>query len=297
MSAALVCPRCGFANPIGATFCARCAERLTPAMQARATPGTQVGPQPARSYTAQLSQASRTDVSRTETGLLLLIFGILLGPIPYVNFIGGILAIIGAILVILGRQAFGMRHSRFVILSLILYLVGLAIAIVNTFAFVFSLVSASLASGTSTSIGQYFSTAFNEFLIVAIVASAVSGIAVLLFTYALQTSTGKLLLWTGYVASLVTGILVFYLVSQALTNAIQQATSGNPANTLSLITSLQALQGQVQLLGLLALIPATINATAYYLVRSRIRSGELPEVPKSSSPQVPSPSPGTMVAK
>ena len=50
-----------------------------------------------------------------------------------------------------------------------------------------------------------------------------------------------------------------------------KATSTNPPNELSLITSLSSLQSQLQLLGWLGLVPATVNATSYYLVWSRIR--------------------------
>ena len=44
MSASLVCPHCGYANPEGASFCADCAGVLRPADKAEASPGQYVRP-------------------------------------------------------------------------------------------------------------------------------------------------------------------------------------------------------------------------------------------------------------
>lgn len=285
MSTSLVCPRCGLANLPGAIFCSRCAERLASAAQTQAVPGTQVGPQKWYEWQAKsFSSSERQGIDRTKTGLLLLIIGMLLGPIPYLNFIGGILAIVGAIMVILGREAFGDQHARFVIISLVLYLVGLGIIFVNAFALGFSLAQASLANGTPSVIGQAFSDAFSQFLVGTIIAGVISGVAILLFTYALQNSNGKILLWTGYATSIIIGVLAYYVISQTITTLVQQAASRSSSNPLSLIQSLQALQVQAQLLGLLGFIPAIINATAYYLVWLKIGRGELPEPVSQSSP-------------
>lgn len=203
---------------------------------------------------------------------MLLIISILLGPISYASYVGGMLASVGAIMVIMGRQVFGERHSRFVIASLVIYLAGLAAIVVNTIELAFSLLSAGIA-GTPTLAGQAFADAFNQFLIGTIIASAITGIAVLLFTYALQNSTGKVLLWTGYAMTLAIGILVFYILGAEVTSAMRRAISSTPPN----FTVLIELQGRIQLLQLLGLIPATISATAYYLVWSRVKRGELPE--------------------
>jgi len=280
MSTALVCPKCGLANPIGASFCSRCSERLTTTEQAQAVPGTQVGP-PRQWQVWQPKQylpADRQAIDRTQTGLLLLIIGLLLAPIPYVNYVGGILAIVGAILVILGREVFGLRHSRFVIASLIIYLIGLGIVFINAFGFGFSLATAAFSNPNS--IGQAVIDAFNQFLIVLVIGGAVTGIAVLLFTYALQNSTGRILLWTGFASNLAVGILIFYIISGEVTSELQPGTSSGT----SVISILLALQGQIQVLSLLNLVPAVMSATAFYLVRSRINHGELPQAPGPAPP-------------
>lgn len=151
--------------------------------------------------------------------------------------------------------------------------------LVDAFGFAFSLISTSLQGTTPALIGQMVTDSFDQFLIGAIVASMFTGLALVLFTYALQTSGGKILLWIAYAANIGTGILTFFIISQELASAVQQATSG-PGSVASLATSLQSLQGEAQVLGLLGFIPAIIDSTAYYFVRSRITRGEVPEPPK-----------------
>ncbi len=75
-----------------------------------------------------------------------MMIGTILGPVPIITFIGGILSLIGAILVILGRKAFGPEHSRNAIWSIIIYIVGFVIIIIGLIAFAFAIISATIAS-------------------------------------------------------------------------------------------------------------------------------------------------------
>jgi len=208
---------------------------------------------------------------------LLLIIGLLLDPIPYVTYVGGILSVVGAILAILGREVFGFRHSRFVIASIVLYLIGSAIAFFIVFAFV-GFVGDVLNSPNY--VGQVVIDSINQLLIVLAIGGAIAGVAVLLFTYDLQDSTGRILLWTGFASRLAIGILISYIISGELTSALQQGTSSGT----SAISILLGVLGQIQILSLLNLIPAVMSATVFYLVRSRISRGELPEASGPAPP-------------
>lgn len=66
----------------------------------------------------------KKQIDRTKTGILLLLIGTLIGWLLIIGVIGSLLILIGAILVILGRRAFGPSHSRNVILSIVLFFVG-----------------------------------------------------------------------------------------------------------------------------------------------------------------------------
>src|SRR5207245_8237976 len=73
----------------------------------------------------------RKQIDRTKTGLLLLLIGGLISWIPILGILGGLLLLIGAILVILGRQAFGSTHRRNVVIAIRLLLVGIIIRIIH----------------------------------------------------------------------------------------------------------------------------------------------------------------------
>ena len=73
----------------------------------------------------------RKQIERTKWGILLLLFGALISWIPLVGAIGGLLTLIGVILVIVGRKAFGAVHRRNVGISIVLFFVGIAIAVVG----------------------------------------------------------------------------------------------------------------------------------------------------------------------
>jgi hypothetical protein len=275
MSEVLVCTRCGFANPLGQHFCTRCAERLTPRMQSVTTPVSPAHSPASWSPNTPLSYEARKGVDRTFTGVLLIIIGFLLTPLPYANYFGSLLLIIGAILVILGREFFGAKHSRLVMRSLGIYIVGLAVVILNVAVFTDSLASAISVGLSPTALGQLVVQAANQFLVGLIISGAVTGVAILFFTYALQNSTGRLLLWAGYAATIAVGVAVFYIVSSDVATEVQQATSASPPD----LAPIAALQGQIQLIGLINYIPAVLNAIAYSLVLLRIRDGELPATP------------------
>ena len=215
-----------------------------------------------------------------------MMIGTLLGPVPLITFIGGILSLIGAILVILGRKAFGPEHSRNAIWSIIIYIVGFVIIIIGVIAFAFAIISATIASRSGnmtdlTVIAQALTSSFDGLLIAGIVGGAVSSIAYVLFTYQLQNRNGRIILWAAYASSIAIGIINAIIVSALLSDAVQRSIAGGIFNP----DPLRALQNQLQALGLLGFIPAALYATALYLVWSRIGRGELP----ATTPAPPSP--------
>jgi hypothetical protein len=236
-----------------------------------------VQPRAAFGYSAPLPvQHATSDISRTTTGLLLLIVGTLLGPLPYANLVGGILAIVGAILVIVGRKAFGPAHSRNTIWSIIIFCVGLAIVFVSSVVFFLAVTSAAFANATGNalnpaSLSQTLSSSFNTLLIGAAIGGAILGIAQVLFTYAIQNQNGKILLWCGYVASLAVIVVEFIIIGPLIANAASQSFTGTTYNP----APFNSLQTELGLLRLLGFIPAALFASALYLAWSRIGKGEI----------------------
>jgi hypothetical protein len=186
-------------------------------------------------------------IDNTKTGLLLLIIGLAL-----IGAIGALLALIGALLVILGREAFGREHALNVILALIVFFVGLGVTIVGSVALFFA--AFSYRAGP----GSIVQPSFAWIGIASIIGGAVTGISELLLTYALQLSTGRILLWTAYAASIAVSIVNFLFITPLFGG------SGGLLFPTILLSSF------------LGIIPALLYAVAYYLARQRIVHREIP---------------------
>jgi len=213
-----------------------------------------------------------TAIGRTKNGLLLLAVSGLLGPFPILNYLGGILAIVGAVLMILGRGAFGDAHSRNVVLSVVIYIVGLVILFIIGASFALSIASIELSGASGASAAAAISSSFNDLLTGAIVVGAVLGVATILFTYAIQSRTGRILLLAGYVSSLLIGIMVFSIIGPQLSTVVSNSIATRNVDR----SGIDALQSEIQLLRFLNFIPGIIYAVAYYLLWERIDMGDIP---------------------
>jgi len=226
------------------------------------------------------AQERTREVDRTKTGLLLLLIGVLLTPIPYVSIVGDIMIFVGAILVIVGRKAFGAIHARNTIWSIIIFVIGIAVVFAGGLAFGFAVASATIAgiansTVNTTTIGQSLASAFQILLVFSAVGGAIFGIAEVLFTYALQKHLGRILLWAGYSAAIAVSVIEFIIISPLIENAASQSFTGTTYDP----TPFANLQSQLQVLGLLSFIPAIIYASAIYLAWSRVKAHEFPSPP------------------
>jgi hypothetical protein len=207
---------------------------------------------PYYAYTAAYYEAQRREqVDRTGTGILLIAIGFFLSWVPIISFIGDLVAFIGALLVILGRRAFGPKHARNVFWSILIFVGGIVSVIVTFFFALFLYVSNPQGSIATSTFG-------NPYLYVALVWEAFLGLIVVLFVYELELKTGRILLWIAYAGGLVATIVNTFIIS-----------------TLNLVTASNLL-GSLFLTGLVSLIPAVLNGLAYLLARERIVHGEIP---------------------
>ncbi len=272
MSSSLGCPRCGFQNPAGYQFCTNCGAPLGGA--SGLPPPTAAAPAASSGYayvTPPVNYEWPRQVDRTKTGVLLLLIGSLLSWLPYgIGAVGDVLLFIGAILVILGRKAFGPAHSRNVILSIVLFCVGILIVIVVAIVALIPSVASIINSGGVVSPAVQ-AAAQSAGLAGAIAAAVVIGIAEVLFTYALQAQRGRLLLWIAYAANLGVAIALFVILSPAY-------------NTVTTQAEFDQAFGQQVSYSILAVIPSLIFAGADYLAWSRINRREIPPEPTAPIP-------------
>ncbi len=199
-----------------------------------------------------------------------MVIGFILGPLPVIGLIGIILDIIGAIFVIIGRGAFGERHSKYVVISafvyffsnVILFFVGLTLLSDIQQAFLTYRTAAELSAAVSNIIGGY--------VIALAVLAVLIGLATVFFTYTLQNRVGRILLWAGFGGSILLGSLAFVFLAQ-MPAAVDQAVATRD------LSPIIGIVNQIQSLRLLAIIPAIIYALAYLNARSPITNGDIPE--------------------
>ena len=113
---------------------------------------------------------------------------------------------------------------------------------------------------------------FDDLIISILIGGAVMGMAYVIFTYALQDSAGRVLLYIAFATQLAVAVLVAYIVGPQVAGAVAQSFSTGTFDP----SPLRDLQAQLQVLRLIGLIPAVIFAVAYYKAYSRITKGEVP---------------------
>lgn len=276
------CPKCQATSPVGAAFCFRCGGTLeiaSPTAGSLPAPGSPpllaptrydvlLGPAPSP-FTYEL----RRGVDRTRTGVGLLAIGALLSWISAIGFLGSLISLAGAILVILGRAAFDERHARNVGIAIVLFLIG----IVGSFALVedifFSISDAvQLPPAQAQAAIQ---DAFNTLLTGGIVVGIISGLASVLFLWELLSFSGRALILLSYTAAIGVQCVVYVLVASQIGAAVSSAFSGSTPN----LGPLEALDAQLNDLRLLQILPAALSAAAAYVAWSRIEAGEIPKRP------------------
>ena len=235
----------------------------------------------------------RKDTGSTKNGLVILAIGFavstigvvasyfttLLGPVAlilgFVSGIAGLASLLGGLLVVLGRESFGPKHSRNAIITVVLFITSIVLSVIGGLIFAFSVLLAvfNAASNTSIVTPDSITNAFNILLITIIISAALSGLATVFLTYALQQSIGRILLLAAYISSLALTIVNSIVTFQGIAGAINEAFAHGRYNP----APLQALQSQHNPLQLLTIIPTLVFALVFYMVWDRIVKGELPE--------------------
>jgi len=230
----------------------------------------------------EIAQAkSKQDTNHTKTGIVILtisytaiaiiiaasITDLLLGLLAA---IADLVAIVGGLLIVVGRGTFGRAHSRNAILSVSLFIVSFGTMVVGKVLFAAALVLSRIPNGTIT-YGNTTSSTVNPYTILYItsmIAAALAGLAVVFLTYALHRKTGRIILSISYITFLILTILMTALVLQGF--AIR-------SSIILDLSSLQELRSQYEIVQLLTIIPTLTFAFSFYLALRRINRGEIPE--------------------
>lgn len=197
----------------------------------------------------------RKQMEQTSTGLTLMVIGLLLEWIPYVDFIGVILMIIGTIYMILGRHGFGDKHAQSVGISVAIYIIMGIVVGVTVISFVFTIV---VNHSNTTAI----SGIFNSYIVALLVEGAILSTSYVILIYSISESEGRMFLIIAYAAQIIISGLTFIVMKNAVDSLLSN--SNNFASR-----EASALSG-LDKYTLFSAIPLLLYAYAYYLARKRV---------------------------
>ena len=202
--------------------------------------------------------------------LVLLAIGALIAWLPLIGILGSLLVLVGAILVILGRHAFGPKHARNVGIAIALFVFGFLGALALAGAFVSSVTSAVALPAAEAE--PAITGAFGGLLLGALILGVISGLSTVLFIWELLNGTGRALILLSYVVALLLAALIYAMIMPQLTPALSSMFAVSPPDP----TSIVALDNQINNLRLLQALPALLEAGAAYVAWSRIDAGQIP---------------------
>lgn len=203
-------------------------------------------------------------------GLLLLVIGIALSWIPYVDIIGGLIALVGIILVFMGRRAYGPEHHRDVLAGGVLFVVSILATVGLTIGLVVALLSSTTVSSTGavTFNASALQGDLQVFFVGAAVVAIIGGLSRVILVYALSDRTTRILLWAGFFLSVALSIVILLILYPQIVTAVNQATSGSSYNS----GPVSSLETEGDLLGAINVVPVVLFAWAYWRARDEALS-------------------------
>ncbi len=231
---------------------------------------------------------------QTKTGLLLLIIGLVMGIIStvllsvvsyfesglfmligvsFVSGIGGLIALVGGLLMVIGRKEFGEKHSRFVVYAVVVWFLSIIVTVVIT-AVISGLAYMNVASGSIDS-SQLSSNIANASLIVAPIAAGLGGLVYILLLYNLENEVGRRLLYVAVLVSVVLSVIIAYNTTGEIEELTDMTGAEGYQNMWGSISDLSSLS-------ILGVIGSVLYLVALYIPYKRIASGELVSIQSES---------------
>jgi uncharacterized membrane protein len=209
---------------------------------------------------------------QTITGLLLMVVAFALAWIPFVDIVGGILALVGLIYLWNGRRELGPVHSDEVKVGVLLLVVAVGVGVAGAIALVAATFSFNVTlNGTQPMVTHPpVSLALEAAVVVILTVAAALGAACLVkLPYSLGDPTARKLLLVG--GALEVAFAALYSVSEVQSLAAVESVFGTGASPGPLPSPL--------LVGLLLGVPDLVFLVAYSRVRKRLLDGDLPRAP------------------
>lgn len=226
--------------------------------------------------------------NHTKTGLLLLIIGFGLAILEeLISFstsglvdlsFSGWIILIGMILMFVGRKEFGKRHQKFVIISIILFLISFIMTIIFAGYLIFSVYSAVSNSSFDSLSSIDFSFMKNIFLI-APIAAVLGGLTNIFLVYDLEDRRGVIILFTAFFVLIVTSMYILITgaaIVEEWTNEVQDALENrNYLIPPEIETVTDTFKTKLSQTSIVAIFSNLLFLIAFMIPYQRIKSGEL----------------------
>ncbi|UCE73759.1 MAG: hypothetical protein JSV56_12135 [Methanomassiliicoccales archaeon] len=244
--------------------------------------------------------------NKTEMGLLLIIFGLILSIISTLGsvatgdfggtsvsasaiipaifgFLAFILLLVGWILMMLGRKEFGEEHAQFTMYSLVAFIVGFIVVIIGGIIMAFGMMAGGLGSISTEETVDY--PAMARGMMTGLIISQIGGIiftlGAILLVFRLENEVGIKILYLALIVSIIIAIVSIILISSAvndLANKLEETPEDQQEDEF-----LEGLSGLSYLNGI-AIIGTLLLLIGYYIPYDRIKKGELKPVMLPTQP-------------
>ncbi len=254
--------------------------------------------------------------NKTEMGLLLIIFGMVLsifstlGSVStgslgsssfspgviiaaIISFFGTILMLVGWILMLTGRREFGDEHGQSVIYSLIAFVIGFVVIIIGSVIMVIGAMSGVMMGGVEDEIDySQMAQGMTQGIIVMQVGQLIFLVGAILLVYKLENDIGRVVLYLALVVSIIVAIISTFILSSAL-NELMDTMENTPEEEWE--SEFEDFSRETSSISALGAIGTVLIMIGYIIPYNRIKKGELkpitPPPPAYGMPPYPPPYP------
>jgi len=206
-------------------------------------------------------------------------------PPVIVSAIGGILALVGAIFIYMGKDEFGEKHARYIKYALILVVISILFGIISGVisSFIqYSSTSYTIFGTTDTSqLLENLRVSFAVSSITTVIGAMIGGLIWVFGLYQIENDIGKKILITAYISMIIVAIAVAissFLFFTEFSNSILAEDLADTQTTSQLLSSMQYLGDTLTISVIGGIIQSSLLFVAIYIPYKRIDSGELTPV-------------------
>jgi hypothetical protein len=219
-------------------------------------------------------------------------------PLAALGGLGGLLSLIGALFILLGRKEYGEQHRTFIKYAIIIFIITIIIMIIVAIMIavtVYTWVLSGITTGSTTSLSvNAFQTFMTLTLISTLISAILTGLLWVFALYQLEDKKGRTILIGTFVMMIITATVTVVSTNNNISNWINQGTldtlfnqtSTSASSVYSQLLSSSPWTGSIGIILVICqLVQNILLFIALYIPYQRISRGELQAVLPMTSAQ------------